>query len=148
MARRIGLPIDAERREPIYQQIFEGIAARIRGGTFPPGHRLPPTRRLADELGAHRNTVVRAYENLEAAGFVTSTVGRGTFVAPARGATREVPAPREVREPSGIPWAALVARSASAEPLSRFDRLQANLAALSRVTPFTSRDSNRSGSLA
>ncbi|HVY47057.1 MAG TPA: PLP-dependent aminotransferase family protein, partial [Minicystis sp.] len=96
--------------------------ARIRAGTFPAGYRLPAARALADEIGAHRNTVVRAYVSLEAAGFVTSTVGRGTFVAKARPGPKL--APPRASEAGGLPWAALLSRATAAEPLSRFDRLQ------------------------
>ena len=100
MGRLLGLAIDPRKRDPLYQQIFEAIASRIRAGTFPAGHRLPPTRSLAAEIGAHRNTVVRAYENLETAGFVVSTVGRGTFVAQVgagnTGAREHEPVAREI----------------------------------------------------
>jgi DNA-binding transcriptional MocR family regulator len=79
-ARGIGIALDPRREEPLYQQIFDQVVTRIRSHAFPPGFRLPPTRILARELSTHRNTVVRAYADLEAAGFVSSVVGRGTFV--------------------------------------------------------------------
>ena len=102
MARRLtGFHLDPRRSEPLYRQLFDQIVERVRSGTFPTGYQLPPTRALATELGAHRNTVVRAYADLEAAGFVVSTVGRGTFVA-------DGPAPAAVapaRPQSSLPWA-------------------------------------------
>ena len=117
--RLSGFKLDARREAPLYQQLFDQIAERCRSGTFPPGHRLPATRTLAIELGAHRNTVVRAYLDLETAGFVTSRVGKGTFVAASLPtAQRAAPAQR-----SALPWASLVAPHAIAEPLGRFDRL-------------------------
>jgi GntR family transcriptional regulator/MocR family aminotransferase len=120
MARRLtGFHLDPRRSEPLYRQLFDQIVERVRSGTFPTGYQLPPTRALATELGAHRNTVVRAYADLEAAGFVVSTVGRGTFVA-------DGPAPAAVapaRPQSSLPWASLVAPHAVAEPLGRFDRM-------------------------
>ena len=108
----------------MYQQLFDEIVRRIRNGALPPGHRLPPTRALAKAVGAHRNTVVRAYEALEDAGFVDSAVGRGTFVT---SAARSVPATepvavRAVPAP-GVPWTRLVARAGKVEPLSRWDRV-------------------------
>src|SRR5882762_1712385 len=78
--RSPGLKLDADRSEPLYKQLFDQIVGRVRSGAFPTGYRLPPSRELAVEIGTHRNTVVRAYADLEAAGFVSSTVGRGTFV--------------------------------------------------------------------
>jgi DNA-binding transcriptional MocR family regulator len=64
---------------------------------------------------------VRAYQDLESAGFVVSTVGRGTFVAdPARPATRAAP---PVEHAARLPWASLTSRALQAEPLSRGERL-------------------------
>lgn len=116
-----GIALDPAAGEPLYRQLFDQIVARIRSGTYAPGHRLPPTRDLARELATNRNTVVHAYADLEAAGFVTSTVGRGTFVAaspPARLSPDAHPATS-----TGIPWPSLVSRVADAEPLGRYDRL-------------------------
>src|SRR5258708_12229010 len=42
--------------------------------------RLPPTRELAEELGVSRNTVVNAFEQLIAEGYLESKVGAGTYV--------------------------------------------------------------------
>src|SRR5918911_4202754 len=81
MYQSLGLVLQPRSEEPFYRQIFDQIVDRVRSGAFPSGYRLPPTRELARTLGTHRNTVVRAYEDLLAAGFVESTVGRGTFVA-------------------------------------------------------------------
>ena len=61
MVHSLGLTLDPRSPEPLYRQIFDQIVERIRSGTFPPGYRLPPTRALAEELDAHRNTIVRAY---------------------------------------------------------------------------------------
>jgi len=120
MPRRLtGICLDARRSEPLYQQVFDQIVERVRSGTFPADYRLPPSRALADELGAHRNTVVRAYADLEAAGFVVSSVGRGTFVAAAKASVSKA----EVRERASLPWGSLIASQANAEPLGRFDRL-------------------------
>ncbi len=61
----------------IYQQLRDGIL----DGRLRPGERLPPTRELALELTVSRNTVAVAYERLTAEGFLSSHVGRGTFVS-------------------------------------------------------------------
>lgn len=120
---------------PMYQQIFEQIAERIRSGAFPDGFRLPPTRRLAVELGTHRNTVVRAYAELEAAGFLCSTVGRGTFVRAPRGA--ESAPPRSTPAARGLPWHSLVSEAARSEPLKRFTRLHRESGAAEGVINLT-----------
>lgn len=109
--------------EPLYQQVFDQIVARIRSDAFPPGYRLPPSRLLAQTLGTHRNTVVRAYAELRDAGFLTSKVGRGSFVAEQQrqehGSAVEAHPAQE-----GLAWPTLLARSVDAEPLVRFDRLR------------------------
>ena len=73
--------IDRDSREPVYRQVREKLQALIRDGVLKPGQKLPPSRRLAAELRVNRNTVVAAYEELEADGLVRSHVGRGTFIA-------------------------------------------------------------------
>jgi 2-aminoadipate transaminase len=119
--RLTGINLDPRDSEPLYQQVFEQIATRVRSGTFPVGYRLPPSRTLAAELSVHRNTIVHAYADLETAGFVVSTVGRGTFVAPpAPGARLAAP---ESAQRAELPWSRLIAPQAVAEPLGRFDRL-------------------------
>jgi len=112
-----GLTIDPDAREPLYRQIAVAVRAWIEDGSWPAGFQLAPTRDLARELDAHRNTVVRAYDELRAGGFVTSTVGRGTFVAAAPAAAAPPPARSE------LPWDSLLSRAGRAEALARFDRL-------------------------
>jgi DNA-binding transcriptional MocR family regulator len=75
--------IDLERdaNVPLYLQIKERLQKRIERGLLLPGARLPATRALARDLGVSRVTVVNAYAELEAEGWVQAHVGRGTFVA-------------------------------------------------------------------
>src|SRR5262249_54520629 len=77
------------------------------------GYRLPPTRSLATELSTNRNTVVRAYADLESAGVVASTGGRGPFVA---NVASRPPAMGEASG-GGMPWASLVSSQAENESL-------------------------------
>ncbi len=65
---------------PLYRQLFEQIAAKIRAGELARGVRLPATRELAGQLGLNRTTVSAAYELLEAEGLIAGQVGRGSFV--------------------------------------------------------------------
>lgn len=63
------------RSAPAFRQIRDRIAVLIDEGTLRPGERLPPTRTLAKELGVHRSTAVRAYEELRALGYLESRSG-------------------------------------------------------------------------
>jgi 2-aminoadipate transaminase len=133
MVQSLGLALEARAGAPMYQQLFDQVAARIRSGAFPAGFRLPPTRTLAEALGTNRNTVVRAYEDLLAAGFLESTVGRGTFVAkqprslvtpPARPRAAAARDAQGAAKEGALPWNTLIARTLTTEPLQRLERLQ------------------------
>jgi GntR family transcriptional regulator / MocR family aminotransferase len=66
---------------PLYRQIYEAIRAAILSGEFSPGKRLAATRALARELGVSRITVLNAYDQLFAEGYLDGKGGAGTFVA-------------------------------------------------------------------
>ncbi|MEM9405020.1 MAG: GntR family transcriptional regulator [Acidobacteriota bacterium] len=66
---------------PLYQQMIDQIRRRISSGRLSAGDRLPSVRTLAEELTVNRNTVSRAYRELERDGFVVSRHGDGVFVA-------------------------------------------------------------------
>ena len=55
------------------------VAGRL-SGALPAGHRLPPVRHLAGELGLAANTVARAYRELEADGIIETRGRAGSFV--------------------------------------------------------------------
>jgi len=74
---------------PPFEQVRAQIAAQISDGTLAAGTRLPPVRRLADELSLAANTVARAYRDLEAAGLVQTHGRGGTTVTAAGDRTRE-----------------------------------------------------------
>jgi GntR family transcriptional regulator/MocR family aminotransferase len=65
----------------VYLQIVHAIVEEIRPGRLPPGSALPGTRELAERLQVNRKTVVQAYAELEAQGWVSSERTRGTFVS-------------------------------------------------------------------
>ena len=67
---------------PIYEQIVRQIKAKIVGGELKAGEALPSMRLLAKELRISVITTKRAYEDLEAAGFIATMPGKGSFVAP------------------------------------------------------------------
>lgn len=69
-------------QEPIYAQITRQIKAKILNGELQQGDALPSIRLLAKELRISVITTKRAYEDLEADGFITTMPGRGSFVSP------------------------------------------------------------------
>ena len=73
--------LDPNVKQPAYAQIRDYYRDRIGAGDLSGGHRLPPERELAATLGVSRTTVVRAYDELRAEGWVERHVGRGTTVA-------------------------------------------------------------------
>jgi GntR family transcriptional regulator len=68
--------------KPIYLQIYEWISTQILSGKIAPGTRLPPIRAVALNLRISVIPVKQAWEQLEREGFITTSAGRGTSVAP------------------------------------------------------------------
>lgn len=68
-------------QEPIYTQITRQIKQQILSGQLHEGDALPSIRLLAKELRISVITTKRAYEDLEADGFIVTQPGRGSFVA-------------------------------------------------------------------
>lgn len=67
---------------PRARALEAALRAAIRDGRLDAGAQLPPTRALADDLGLSRATVVEAYTQLQAEGYLVSRRGAGTWVAP------------------------------------------------------------------
>ncbi|WP_342650053.1 PLP-dependent aminotransferase family protein [Pseudomonas sp. REB1044] len=70
-----------DRRRGLSQQLYQALRARVLDGRLSSGTRLPATRDLASMLALSRNSVVRAYDQLYAEGFIESRVGDGTYVS-------------------------------------------------------------------
>ncbi len=68
---------------PIYAQICEGLQKLIVSGAIAPDEKMPSVRELAQSLAINPNTIQRAYRELEAAGYIYSVAGKGSFAAPA-----------------------------------------------------------------
>lgn len=66
---------------PLYEQIEEQIKNQILSGELRQGEALPSIRFLARELKVSIITTKRAYDDLEADGFLETTQGKGTFVS-------------------------------------------------------------------
>ena len=75
------LGIERASGTPLLRQVYLDLRRAILDGALPPGARLPATRALAQQLGIARNTVVAAYEQLLAEGFIEGRVGAGSYVS-------------------------------------------------------------------
>lgn len=73
--------IALDRRRGLSQQLYQALRARVLDGRLSSGTRLPATRDLAGMLALSRNSVVRAYDQLYAEGYIESRVGDGTYVS-------------------------------------------------------------------
>ncbi|WP_395327458.1 PLP-dependent aminotransferase family protein [Novosphingobium sp. BL-8H] len=73
--------IDPERGTPIYMQIIHALIRDIETGRLASGTYLPSSRELANALGVNRKTVVLAYEDLIAQGWLSTEGTRGTMVS-------------------------------------------------------------------
>jgi GntR family transcriptional regulator/MocR family aminotransferase len=93
--------LDRSTPGPLFEKLKGEIVRQIRLGMLRPGDRLPPTRKLAEDLGVNRGTVSTAYEELHTDGVLTSHVGRGTFVAEDLSMAAILPADNA----SGFRWA-------------------------------------------
>ncbi len=76
------LAVDRSSPEPMNRQIYGALRREILDGRLPSGTALPSTRALAADLGVGRNTVIAAYDQLLAEGYVEARTGSGTRVAP------------------------------------------------------------------
>ena len=66
--------------QPIYEQIVRQISGQVLSGALPPGSPLPSIRALARDLKISVITTKRAYDELEAAGYLVTVAGKGSFV--------------------------------------------------------------------
>jgi GntR family transcriptional regulator/MocR family aminotransferase len=73
--------LDEKSGLPLYRQIYEAIRHAILSGKVHPMTTLPATRLLAKQLGVSRMTVINAYDQLFAEGYLEAKMGAGTFVA-------------------------------------------------------------------
>ncbi len=66
---------------PFHRRIYHQIRRAILSGAFKSKMRLPASRLLAKQLGVSRMTIINAYEQLFAEGYLEGKTGSGTFVA-------------------------------------------------------------------
>ena len=66
--------------KPVYLQIIDQVKAAAASGAARPGDPLPSIRPLAEDLRVNRNTVAKAYAELEREGIIETVAGKGCFV--------------------------------------------------------------------
>jgi len=67
--------------QPKQDQLHTQLVEWICTGRLQPGTQLPATRRLAEDLGVSRNTILEVIHRLRSEGFIQSHIGRGTFIS-------------------------------------------------------------------
>jgi GntR family transcriptional regulator / MocR family aminotransferase len=65
----------------LYRWLYEQLRTAILDGRLQPGARLPATRDMAGAYGLSRTTIVTAYEQLKAEGYLDGRTGSGTYVS-------------------------------------------------------------------
>lgn len=71
------LNLDYRDARPIYEQVRDGLRRLMVSGVIQEGEQLPSVRAMATSLAINPNTIQRAYELLEAEGYVSSVPGQG-----------------------------------------------------------------------
>ena len=76
----MGLHINFKSGKPVYLQIVDQIKSMSASGALRAGEALPSIRPLAEALRLNRNTVAKAYAELESLGVIETVPGRGCFL--------------------------------------------------------------------
>jgi GntR family transcriptional regulator len=74
---------------PVYLQLVEQVKSAAASGALRGGDPLPSIRPLAEELRINRNTVAKAYAELEAQGVIETHAGKGCFLVAATSPLRK-----------------------------------------------------------
>jgi GntR family transcriptional regulator len=74
---------------PVYLQLVEQVKAAAAAGALRPGEALPGIRPLAEELRVNRNTIAKAYGELEAQGLIETVHGKGSVLRAAASPLRK-----------------------------------------------------------
>lgn len=75
------LNIRLEGKQPIYEQLYNGIAQLVSAGELSADEKLPAVREVAKQFGINPNTVQKAYSLLEQAGVIYSMPAKGSYVS-------------------------------------------------------------------
>jgi len=68
--------------KPVYLQVVDQVKAAAASGAMQAGEALPSIRPLAEELRVNRNTIAKAYTELESQGVIETLPGKGCFIRP------------------------------------------------------------------
>ena len=74
------LQLTLDPHRPLNRNVYAALREAVLDRRIVPGSKLPSSRALAADLGVSRNTVLYAYEQLAAEGYVETRVGSGTYV--------------------------------------------------------------------
>lgn len=108
--------------QPIYEQIYTQLKQQIIAGALQPGEALPSIRALAKDLRISVITTKRAYDELEADGFLYTVAGKGCFVAEKN---LELLREQQLKDLEGhLSSAARLAKSCGVSPEELHDMLQ------------------------
>lgn len=80
------LQLNFKSGKPVYLQVVDQIKSAAASGALRPGEPIPSIRPLAEQLRINRNTVAKAYAELESQGVIETLAGKGCFL-------REGPSP-------------------------------------------------------
>jgi len=72
--------IDFKSGKPVYLQLVDQVRFAAASGVLRPGEPLPSIRPLAEELRVNRNTIAKAYAELESQGVIETIPGKGCFL--------------------------------------------------------------------
>src|SRR5215468_649900 len=75
------IQINFKSGKPVYLQIVDQVKAAAASGVLQPGESLPYIRPLAEELRVNRNTIAKAYSELESIGVIETVPGKGCFLS-------------------------------------------------------------------
>jgi GntR family transcriptional regulator len=76
------LQINFKSGMPVYLQVVDQIKAAAASGAIQSGEPIPSIRPLAEELRVNRNTIAKAYTELESQGIIETIPGKGCFIRP------------------------------------------------------------------
>ena len=78
--RAMMLQINFKSGKPVYLQVVDQIKSAAASGALQAGEPLPSIRPLAEELRVNRNTIAKAYTELESQGVIETLPGKGCFL--------------------------------------------------------------------
>ncbi len=122
--------LDPNASEPLHRQLYDEVRDAILTGRLAAGSRLPASRELATVTQLSRNTVLAAFDQLTAEGYIEGRPGSGTYVA------RTIPegihpeAPRPPSQSAGLhaarPLSKMAIRFQDTDPLRSLAKLEAD----------------------